>query len=71
VRSETFDRLVSSVTEPDFAALDIVMPHPEYAVQHWLCILNPSHVTFRDVVLPLLGEAHGRLAAELARKRAG
>lgn len=71
VGNETFDRLVGSVTEPDYAALDVVLPHPEYAGQHWLCILNPSDETFRDVVLPLLGEAHGRLVAQLAAVRAG
>ena len=71
VGSETFDRLVGSVSEPDFAALDAVLPHPEYAAQHWVCILNPSEATFRDVVLPLLGEAHGLLVAQLARTRTG
>ncbi|HEX7490527.1 MAG TPA: DUF6194 family protein [Candidatus Limnocylindrales bacterium] len=69
VGPETFGRLVGTMTEPDFAALDVVLPHPEYAGQHWICILNPSDETFRDVVLPLLGEAHGRLVARLAGTR--
>ena len=57
VSRETFERLVGSMTEPDFAAFDRVLPHPVYAKQHWISILNPSDATFRDVVLPLLDEA--------------
>ena len=67
----TFDRLVGSMVEPDYAAFGQVLPHPVYARQLWISILNPSDVTFRDVVLPLLAEAHDRLAAQRARHRAG
>src|SRR6187549_737005 len=63
----TFDRLVGSVTEPDYAAFDRVLPHPVYSRQLWISILNPSDETFRDVVLPLLDEAHDRLAKSRAR----
>ena len=67
VSRETFDRLVGSMDSPDFAALDRVLPHPVYARQHWISILNPSDVTFRDVALPLIAEAHDRLAAARPR----
>jgi hypothetical protein len=63
----TFERLVGSALEPDYAALDRVLPHPVYAKQLWLSILNPSHSTFESVVKPLLAEAHDRLAAARAR----
>jgi len=63
----TFERLVGSLTDPDYAAFERVLPHPVYARQLWISILNPSHATFRDVVLPLLAEAHDRLAAQRAR----
>ena len=63
----TFDRLVGGATEPDFAALDRLLPHPVYAAQHWVSILNPSASTFETVVEPLLREAHARLAAPRAR----
>ncbi len=63
----TFQRLVGSTAEPDYAALDRLLPHPVYARQLWISILNPSDETFRDVVLPLLTEAHDRLAAQRAR----
>jgi hypothetical protein len=54
----------------DFAALDRLMPHPAYAPQSWVCVLNPSPGTF-DAVKPLLAEAHARAAARHARRRAG
>jgi hypothetical protein len=38
----------------DFAALDVLLPHPAYATQGWVCILNPSDP--RD----LLTRAHAR-----------
>jgi len=58
----TFERLVGPMREPDYAALDTLLPHPTYAKQLWISILNPSEATFRDVVLPLIDEAHDRLA---------
>ncbi len=67
----TFQRLVGSMAEPDYAASDRVLPHPVYAKQLWISILNPSDATFRDVVMPLLTEAHDRLAAQRARHRVG
>ena len=67
----TFERLVGSVSEPDPAAFDQIFPHPVYAKQLWISIVNPSDDTFRDVVLPLLTEAHDRLAAARARHAAG
>ena len=67
VGRETFERLVGSIDEPDYAALDRWLPHPVYAKQLWISILNPSEATFRDTVVALLTEAHDRLAAQ--RKR--
>jgi hypothetical protein len=67
----TFERLVGSVADPDYAAFDRVLPHPVYAKQRWISIVNPSDETFRATVLPLLTEAHDRLAAQRARHRMG
>ena len=67
VGRETFERLVGSMAEPDFAAFDRILPHPVYAKQRWISILNPSDATFQDLVLPLLAEAYGRVAAQRAR----
>ena len=63
----TFDRLVGSIADPDFTELDRLLPHPDYARQHWVAILSPSASTFADTVVPLLAEAHDRLAAQRAR----
>ena len=71
VSGGTFGRVAESDTNPDYAALDRLLPHPVYAKQHWISILNPSDATWRDVVLPLIAEAHDRLAAARARHRVG
>ena len=56
----------ATVTGHDFAALDRLMPHPVYAPQSWLCVLNPSRETF-EAVKPLLAEAYAIVAARHAR----
>jgi hypothetical protein len=71
VSRATFQHVVGSLTDPDYAAFDRLLPHPVYARQLWISILNPSDATFRDVVLPLLAEAHDRLAAARARPHPG
>ena len=58
----TFDTAVGRGTAPDYTALDRLIPHPVYAMQHWVSILNPSEATFDKVVKPLLDEAHERVA---------
>jgi hypothetical protein len=72
VGKATFERLATGWSaggmEPDLAALDTVLPHPVYARQRWVSILNPSDATFDAVVKPLLAEAHDRLAK--SRRRA-
>src|SRR5215208_4034781 len=68
VSKVTFERLVGSIDEPDYAALDTILPHPVYAKQRWIAILNPSWPTFDDIVKPLLAEAYDRLAASAVRR---
>ena len=63
----TFERVVDADARPDYTAIDVVLPHPVYAAQRYLAILNPSEATWRDVVIPLLAVAHDRLAAQRAR----
>src|SRR5215212_507361 len=65
----TSERLVGASVEPDYSALDTVLPHPVYAKQGWVSILNPSDATFRHVVWPLLDDAHDRLARARDRHR--
>jgi uncharacterized protein DUF6194 len=69
VSKQTFQMLFGAgkvdVSAYDFTALDTIMPHPDYAAQSWLCVLNPSEATFQQL-RPLLSEAY-----ELAVRRAG
>lgn len=41
----------------DFTALDVIMPHPDYAPQNFICVLSPSEATFERVRV-LLAEAY-------------
>ena len=52
----------------DFTALDTVMPHPEYARQSWVCVLNPSDETFQKAVQPLILEAYNIVVKRHARR---
>jgi len=71
VDRSTFERVAGLAREPDYTALDRLLPHPVYAKQHWICILNPSASTFDEVVIPLLRLAYDRLAAVRARHARG
>jgi hypothetical protein len=55
-----------AAAEHDFTALDQLMPHPVYASQSWICILNPSHVTFATLQ-PLLADAYSQAVRRYQR----
>jgi Family of unknown function (DUF6194) len=59
----TFERMAGGQTDPDYAAFDRFVPHPVYAKQRWIAVLNPSHETVRTVLMPLIAAGHDRLAA--------
>jgi hypothetical protein len=74
VGKETYRRLLgapplagATVTGVDFAALDRLLPHPTYAAQGWVCVLNPSAATF-ETLKPLLAEAYALAAGRLRRR---
>jgi Family of unknown function (DUF6194) len=67
VGKATFERLVGSIAEADYSALDTFIPHPVYAKQRWIAILNPSRKRFDDDVKPLIAEAYQRLARQRRR----
>ena len=71
VDKATFERLVGGQTEPDYAAFDTILPHPTYAAQRSISILNPTQSKFDAIVKPLIGLAHDRLAAQRARHGLG
>jgi hypothetical protein len=55
-------------TGHDFTAVDQLMPHPVYAPQSWVCVLNPSEATFQ-AVRPLLAEAYELAVRRYAKRR--
>lgn len=61
VGRQTFQALFGSdkvdVSGYDFTTLDNIMPHPEYAKQHFLCVLSPGAATW-ERVRALLAEAY-------------
>jgi Family of unknown function (DUF6194) len=52
----------------DYAATDTLMPHPFYASQHWVCVVNPGEATL-DTVRQLLAEAHEFAARKYANQQ--
>jgi len=59
VGKETFRRLFgdgAKGTAWDYTALDHIMPHPEYGMMHWICVVNPSAASFA-ALRPMLTEA--------------
>jgi len=56
--------------EVDYTAFDMVIPHPVYAKQGWVSILNPGERT-ADQARLLLTEAHGRAAARHRSRPSG
>ena len=71
VSKATFQALFGTgkvdVSTYDFTALDTMMPHPDYAAQSFICVLNPSDATFQTLQ-PLLAEAYG-LAVKRAQRK--
>ena len=61
VSRETFQSLFGTakvdVGGYDFTALDVIMPHPDYSPQNFICVLSPSEATF-EKVRALLAEAY-------------
>lgn len=67
VSKATYSALFPAGGAHDFTALDAVMPHPVYGVNHWLCVLNPSAAMF-ERLKPMLAEAY-EIAVRRARPR--
>ncbi len=69
ISKQTFQSLFGTnevnVSHYDFTALDVIMPHPEYAQYHFICVLSPSEKTF-ERVSRLLAEAYDIAARRYA-----
>ncbi|RLS34248.1 MAG: hypothetical protein DWH78_11635 [Planctomycetota bacterium] len=61
VSKNTFHSLFGSApidrSDYDFTVLDKIMPHPEYAAQQFICVLNPSDATFQ-ALQSMIAEAY-------------
>ncbi len=53
----------------DYAVLDQVLPHPMYASQYWVCVVNPSDAT-GEKLRPLVAEAYEFAVRKHANHRA-
>jgi hypothetical protein len=71
VDKATFHHLVGDMTDPDYAVFDRFLPHPVYAKQRWISVLNPSHETVGGSLMPLIVDGHDRLAAREGRVAEG
>jgi hypothetical protein len=69
VSRETFDALVSHIDQDglDYSVLDTFLPHPDYAKQNFICILNPSGDNAQKTK-DLIREAHALAAKRLAHR---
>ncbi len=67
VGKEAFRSLFGAAgeAEHDFAAPDVLMPHPVYGKMYWVCVVNPGPATV-EAVRTLLADAY---AADLRRRR--
>lgn len=54
---------------PDHSAADVLLPHPVYGAQGWVCVVTPGERTAAEV-LRLLRAAHDAAAARGRRRRA-
>ncbi len=70
ISKATFDSLLagSDLDKPDYTAQNVFLPHPEYARQHFVCILNPAGEN-EAMTQTLIAEAHSIAASRQQRKR--
>lgn len=57
------------VTGFDYSVRDRVLPHPHYASQHWVCVVNPGRETTEDVRV-MLDDAYRFALRKHANQRA-
>lgn len=69
VGRELYDELAGtrSVDDMDFTELNVFLPHPHYAKQTFVCILNPEDVN-ENITIEAIAQAHALASARLARK---
>ncbi|WP_035858888.1 DUF6194 family protein [Cryptosporangium arvum] len=66
VGRQEFERLFGAADGFDYSTVDEILPHPVYATQGWVCVLNPER-TFAEVDR-LIGVAHANAVARRDRR---
>lgn len=69
VSKATFASLLADAPSEnmDYSMLNVFLPHPHYAKQHYVSILNPSEENAK-ITQQLILEAHAIAAARLAKR---
>jgi hypothetical protein len=58
VSKDSFNKLFTDTkTDWDYTTLNRFMPHPDYAAQHYICILNPADDLLEETIR-FIEEAH-------------
>jgi hypothetical protein len=74
ISRETFQSLFGTakvdVSNCDYTALDVIMPHPEYAPQNFICVLSPGAATW-ETIQDLLAEAYDIAVRRFTRRHKG
>lgn len=65
----TYTSMFPTQGDWDHTELDVVMPHPVYAPQYWICVLSPSAETVEEL-WPLVTEAYEFAARKHANYQA-
>lgn len=52
-----YAQLIGQSTVDDYTPRDRLLPHPEYAGQHWVCVVDPGERT-ADTVRELIADAY-------------
>lgn len=69
ISRQTYDSLLGATNSEaiDYAVLDVFLPHPHYAKQNFVCILNPTGENV-DITKQLIREAHSIAESRLQRR---
>lgn len=65
---QTYRDLFPADEPVDHTAVDRLMPHPVYASQHWVCVVNPTRDTL-DWAWPMVEDAYGFAVRKHANRR--
>lgn len=69
ISKKTYESLLMDVNSDDidYSVLDVFLPHPHYAKQNFVCILNPTGSN-ADLTKQLIIEAHTIVATRYQRR---